>query len=252
MNGLRTPLLAVLSSFTVSTFATVAAAASPAQPLKVRVILEQHRVVAGHPIQGTLVLTNTTSKQITVATCAANGWVAVGLTGRVDSHPFAHTLIGCAPTVRLTPGTNRFPITVITTYASCTQPQPAGGTSPTPSTPICTVAGPPPLPAGSYSTKVDLVGLAGLTQAPNRVVVRLQKPKHPPRLAPCADQPGVAPAPVTVPNVVGERSLGAASVLAKACLNAVYANPVGSSVISETPPAGSKVSEHSSVTLATR
>jgi hypothetical protein len=41
-------------------------------------------------------------------------------------------------------------------------------------------------------------------------------------------------------------------VLAKACLNAVYANPVGSPVTAESPAAGSKVAEHSNVTLTTR
>jgi len=114
------------------------------------------------------------------------------------------------------------------------------------------VAGLPPLPAGSYVTKVDVVGLGGLTQAPNRVVVHLSPPKNPPRLAPCADQPGSPPAPVTVPDVVGASSLGAALVLARACLNAGYASPAGSPVISETPIAGSKVPEHSTVTLTTR
>jgi hypothetical protein len=114
------------------------------------------------------------------------------------------------------------------------------------------VAGPPPLPAGRYATRVDVVGLSGLTGTPNRVVVHLQRPAHPPRLAPCADEPGTRPPPVTVPDVVGANSLAAASVLAKACLNAFYANPVGSPVIAETPPAGAKVAEHSSVTLTTR
>jgi beta-lactam-binding protein with PASTA domain len=55
-----------------------------------------------------------------------------------------------------------------------------------------------------------------------------------------------------VPNVVGTSSSAAALVLAKACLNAIYANPVGSPVISEAPVAGSNVSEHSTVTLTTR
>ena len=245
--------MVVLSALAVSSATTPAASGvSPSHPVKVRVTLAQDRVVAGQSIKGTVVFTNTTARHITVDTCAANGWLAVGLTGRVDSYPFAHTLIGCAPTVRLAPGVNRFPVTIITTSAGCTQPQPAGGSSPTPSLPTCTVSGPPPLPAGSYSTKVDVVGLAGLTRAPNRVVVHLRAPKHPPRLAPCADQPGTAPALVMVPDVVGASSLGAALVLARACLNAGYASPVGSSVISETPIAGSKVAEHSTVILTTR
>ena len=150
------------------------------------------------------------------------------------------------------PGPNRFPVKVITTYASCVQPQPDGSSSPTPLDPWCSVAGPPPLPAGRYVTKIDVVGLTGLTQTSNRIVVHLRPSKNPPRLAPCADVSG-APAPiVTVPNVVGMESGVAAAVLAKACLNVGYASPVGNSVTSEAPFAGSKVAQHSTVTLATR
>ena len=253
MRSLKSPLLAFLSVFAVCGFTgTAAAGGSPSHPVQVRVVLAQHRAVAGHPIKGSVILTNTTARPITVDTCAENGWLAVGLSGSVNSFPFTHTLVGCAPTVRLDPGDNRFPVTVITTYAGCTQPQPAGGASPTLAMPTCTVAGSPPLPPGIYSTKVDLVGLSGLTQAANRVVVHLRAPKNPPRLAPCADEPGMAPAPVTVPDVVGASSSAAAFVLARACLNAGYAAPVGSSVIAETPPVGSMVPEHSTVTLSTR
>jgi hypothetical protein len=253
VKGPGTLLLVLLSVFAVSGFSSRAAiAASPSQPVKVRVVLAQHRVVAGHPIKGTVIFTNTTGKRIVVDTCAENGWLEVGLSGRVDSYPFGSTLIACEPTVRLVPGANRFPVTIITSYAGCIQPQPAGGSSSTSSMPTCTVGGPPPLPAGSYHTKVHIVGLTGLTHVQNRVVVNLSTPKNPPRLAPCADQPGKSPVPVTLPNVVGASSLGAALVLAKACLNAVYANPVGTLVISEAPVAGSKVPEHSTVTLTTR
>jgi len=231
----------------------VGARGTPSPPLRVHVTLtSHHQVVAGDPIEGIVVFTNTTHKAITVNTCTTDGWLAVGLSGPVNSYPFFHFSVGCPPSVRIAPGAKRFPVSVITTYAGCIQPQPAGGSSPTPLMPWCTVAGPPPLPDGSYSTKVDIVGLSGLTQAPNRVVVHLRSPKKPPLLAPCADQPGTAPPPVTVPNVVGATSLSAASVLAKVCLNAGYASPVGSSVISEMPAAGSEVPEHSTVTLTTR
>jgi hypothetical protein len=117
--------------------------------------------------------------------------------------------------------------------------------------PTCTVEGPPPLPAGRYSTQINIVGIGGVAPAPH-VVVHLRAAKNPPPLAPCADQPGSKPSPVTVPDVVGASSLAAASVLAKACLNAGYASPVGSPVLSESPVAGSKVPEHSTVTLTTR
>ena len=222
--------------------------------IKVHLSLAQHRVVAGQPIKGTVVLINTTTKERTVNTCAKDGWLAVGLSGHVNSYPFGSFEVKCAPSVRLAPGANRFPVTVLTTYAECSQPQP-GDSSVTPE-PICTVSdghvGPPLLPAGRYSTEVHLVGLGGLTNTPNRVVVHLEAPAKPPALAPCAVTPGTVPMKVTVPDVVGYSSSLAALALAKACLNASYADPVGTSVISESPAANSKVPEHSTVTLTTR
>jgi hypothetical protein len=231
-----------------------AAGASHRPPIKADITLATRQVVAGHPIKATVVLTNTTHKEIAVDTCAGDGWLAVGLNGRVDSHPFGSFLVGCPPTIRLTPGPNRFPVNVITTYAGCVQPQPAG-TSPSPE-PVCVTAdghlSQPPLPAGRYSTALHVVGLAGLTRAANRVVVTLTAPATTPALAPCADTPGTAPKLVTVPNVVGLSSSVAAFPLASACLNAGYANPVGTRVISESPVAGSQVPEHSSVILTTQ
>jgi hypothetical protein len=228
------------------------ASGSQAPPIRAHIALSTPRVVAGHPIKGTVVLTNTTHKEITVNTCATNGWLAVGLSGPVNSYPFGSFEVGCAPSIRLAPGTNRFPVTVITTYAGCAQPRPGG--SPGTALPFCTESNghvsSPPLPAGRYSTKLHVVGLTGLTQTPNQVVVTLFAPAKAPVPAPCT--PSTPPMLVTVPNVVGDSSSGAAFAFAKACLNAGSANPVGTRVISESPPANSKVPEYSTVTLVTR
>lgn len=230
------------------------ASGSDAPPIGAHLTLTTHRAIAGEPIKGTVVLTNTTQHEITVDTCATDGWLAVGLSGRVNSYPFASFLVRCAPSIRLAPGANRFPVRVATTYVGCTQPQP-GGTPPA-VTPTCVIAdghpSPPPLPAGRYVTKLHLVGLTGLTQAPNRIVVTLEAPAEAPVLAPCAETTTTAPTAVTVPNVVGDSSATAALVFAKACLNAGYAAPVGTRVVSESPPANSKVAEYSTVTLGTR
>ena len=251
--AVRALVWVVIGILVVTDFSsTAAASAGRTRPIRVHVTLERLRAVAGEPIKGTVELTNSMSKDVTVEYCATDGWLAVGLTGRVDSYPFVHPAVACPPTIRLAPGANRFPVTVITTYAGCTQPQPAGGAPPTSSFPICTVSGPPPLPEGSYTTKLDIEGLPGLTQSPNVVVVHLTAPRHPPALAPCADQAGTALPSITVPNVVGESSSIAALVLAKVCLNAVYPSPVGTSVVAEAPAAGSQVPEHSNVTLTTR
>jgi hypothetical protein len=227
------------------------ASRAPALPIKVRVVVARPRAIAGQPIKGSVVLTNTSSRDITIDTCAVNGWLAVGLSGRVDSYPFARTLVGCAPTLRLAPGANRFPVTIITTYATCTQPQPAAAPLPTRQMPTCAVTGPPPLPSGGYFTKIDIAGLDGLTRAPNRIAVHLTAPKDPPQPAPCAEKPGTAPALVMVPNVVGAHVLAAASTFAALCLNADYSDPVGKTVTAETPVAGSEVAAHSTVELTT-
>ena len=248
--------LVVLASALVVMVAAPPARADATQPppVAVQVILGTHHVVAGHPIKGAVVLTNTTRNKITVNTCALDGWLQVGLHGKVDSLPFGGFLVGCAPTVRLAPGTRRFPVTVITTYASCTQASPEG--SPLSKAPPCTESdghvSQPPLPAGRYVTRLFVTGLAGLTRAPNRVVVTLTAPATPPVYPPCTETPSTAPNVVTVPNVVGDSSSGAGLVLAGACLHAVYANPVGTRVIAQSAHADTKVPEYSSVTLTTR
>jgi hypothetical protein len=132
----------------------------------VHISLASQRVVSGTPIKGTAILTNTTKKPITVETCAANGWLEVGLVNRTISFNPAFTLIGCAPSIVLHPGANRFAVKVLTTYQSCLQ---SGGQS-TSYTPRClpTSSGSdrlPPLPAGRYSTKTVTVGLHNVSAA---------------------------------------------------------------------------------------
>lgn len=147
-----------------------AAPASSPPPIEVHLTLDAHRVVAGRPITGRLTLTNTGRSSITVNTCAANGWIGIGLRGPVDSDPQFGLAAHCTPTVRLAPGANRFAVTVKTSYASCQQERASG-------VPDCIVSDSPkrpqPLPTGRYTTTVHLVGLAGLTRAPNRIVVTL-------------------------------------------------------------------------------
>jgi hypothetical protein len=236
-----------------STAAAAQTAAAP--PVKVHLTLAAHRVVAGHPIKGTVVLTNTSDEEITVNTCAVDGWLTVGLSGHGTSPSFFHPAVGCDPSVRLSPGTHRFHVTVRTTYTTCTGAEPAGN-APSSSFPDCTVSNgrqtPPPLPTGKYATVVQFVGLDGQTRAPNQIVVTLSAPTNPPVLAPCAVVPGAPTATITVPNVVGLSSSLAALSLAHACLNTGYASPVGKRVTTEAPVAGSKVAEHSTVILTTQ
>lgn len=174
------------------------ASASSSTPITVRVALHHSRVLAGQPIKGTVILTNTTSSVITVESCAANGWLQVGLEGRGYGYQASSTLVACPPSVRLVPGANRFPVTVLTTYESCIQP---GGSS-VPSLPACTSTGQPPLPAGTYSTTVVIMGLPQMTKAPRPVTVTLLRPMEPKKSPSsvkcpnCSHHPSFGPTPI--------------------------------------------------------
>ena len=135
--------LAFGSLVLAGTCTTAGASTALSPPIKVHVSLDRHRAVAGQSIKGSVVLTNTTAKDITVETCARNGWLTVGLSGRVNAYSFVHTAIGCVPTTRIVPGPNRFGVTVNTTFVSCTQPRPCGN-PPTPTS--------RPAPSGSASS----------------------------------------------------------------------------------------------------
>jgi hypothetical protein len=143
--------------------------ATGAGRLQGRVLLDQARAVAGEPIKGTVLLTNTTKLPVTVEACAANGWLEVGLQGHGIAFGASSLLMNCKPSVRIWPGVNRFPVTILTTYRSCVPP---GSQSAAP-TATCVPIGKtrsqtgalsedyalPPLPPGTYHTKVILVGL---------------------------------------------------------------------------------------------
>jgi len=143
-------------------------------PITIRIKLDKTRVVAGVPIKGTAVLTNTGSKGILVQQCAIDGWLAVGLANKAIRFSPGFSLVGCQPSVVLGPGPNRFPVTVLTTYQSCLQP---GGQSTTfipKCVSIVASSNPlPPLPAGRYSTKVITLGLPQLAAVSGPVAVTL-------------------------------------------------------------------------------
>lgn len=124
-------------------------------PIKVHLALHKDHVVAGQSIRGTVLLTNPTSRTITVKSCAKDGWLQVGLKGHGYTYGAISLLIGCPPSIRLTPGANRFSVTVLTRYQGCLQP---GGQSVAPIH-KCTPSGPPALPSGKYSTIIDITGI---------------------------------------------------------------------------------------------
>jgi hypothetical protein len=146
--------------------------AKPTSPVTIHIKLDHTRVTAGMSIGGQAVLTNYTSKPITVEQCAADGWLAVGLVNKQIQFNPAYLLIACQPSIRLMPGFNRFPVTVITTYQQCQQP---GAQSTTYVHPCIGSSGLPPLPAGTYKTKVVTVGLASSTM-PRSIEVTVTVP----------------------------------------------------------------------------
>jgi hypothetical protein len=176
--------LATLTVATTLTPSAAGASGSPKgetakSPITIRVTLDQTRVVAGVPIKGTAVLTNTGHKRVLVQQCAIDGWLEVGLANKATPFSPGFFEVECRPSVVLAPGPNRFPVTVLTTYLSCLQP---GGQSEV-FVPKClstdqtgSSTTPPPLPVGRYSTKVVTVGLPRHTASSNSVT--LEPPGH--------------------------------------------------------------------------
>jgi hypothetical protein len=138
-------------------------------PVEIQLVLDRTQVTAGTPIRGEALLTNTTGRTITVQTCAADGWLSVGLTNQEVSYKPLSPLIACSPTVRLLPGLNRFPITISSVFQGCTQTS----SQATPQLPACTSRGAPPLPAGQYLTKIVTTGLPAGTRLPSAIKVTL-------------------------------------------------------------------------------
>jgi hypothetical protein len=127
-------------AFAVILFAVVIAGSSSAgatdrSPVSIHINLDATKVIAGHAIHGTAVLTNVSPA------------------------------IACAPSVKLKPGVNTFPITVQTIYQVCYQKH---------LKPRCTKTGMPALPKGTYHVEVVTAGLpkGTISTSPTSVTLR--------------------------------------------------------------------------------
>ena len=149
---------------------TALQSASTSYPISVKLILPRSKVATGTPILGHAVLTDRGSTAVTVEQCAIDGWVFVGLAnGHIPFDP-AVSAVACRPSVKLVPGKNRFPIRISTTYQSCLQ---ASGQSVI-HVPLCTDGNSlPPLPPGTYETKVVTFGLPPGAAMPRSIRVTL-------------------------------------------------------------------------------
>jgi hypothetical protein len=143
-------------------------------PISIKIDLNHRSAKAGTPINGQAIITNQSNMPVTVEQCAVDGWLLVGLANKRIQFDPAMPLVACAPTIKLLPGKNRFPIKVMTTYQECLQP---GGQSVT-YVPPCTNGNQlPPLPRGTYQTKVVMYGLPAGTAAPASVTVKVAATK---------------------------------------------------------------------------
>lgn len=138
-------------------------------PLALRITLEHTRVAAGLPIKGTAIFTNRSGASILVATCAADGWVNVGIANHDIPYNPVSIAIACPPSVQLAPGVTRTPITIVTTYQGCSSSGPGSA-----ELPRCDPGAElPSLPAGTYHTVVVTDGVPAGMPSPNMVTVTL-------------------------------------------------------------------------------
>jgi hypothetical protein len=138
--------------------------------LKVRIELASTSVRAGTPVDAVLMVTDNASTPINLTT-RCRPQFAVVLARGASVYRVAFAQVCSSAPFTITPGVNRIPSSVLTTYPSCGPP---GGHPPT-GGPACVHGGPPPLPAGSYRVVLEGSGDLALPE-PAPVTVTLRPP----------------------------------------------------------------------------
>ena len=113
------------------------------------------------------ILTNSSKKSILVKSCAADGWLFVGISSKTIIYNPAIATVACGGSVRLKPVPNRFKISVGTSYQVYSQ------VATKPGVPRCIKSGMPPLPDGRYLTSVEFLGLPSHTPQPPSIAITL-------------------------------------------------------------------------------
>jgi hypothetical protein len=138
-----------------------------------RLVLQQTHVTAGTPIRGTLVVTYRGHAPINLNRGCRPRYAVVVTNHRYQPETAFPSDCGTAPFI-IKPGVNRFAITVVTTYGSCS----AAANQAASRSPACRHGRErmPPLPQGRY--QAVLVGDGSLPlPAPVPVPVSLQRPR---------------------------------------------------------------------------
>lgn len=150
--------------------ATSRATATPGKAV-VSISLDRTTVPARAPIKGLATVDNRTGAKIAIGGGTCDGWLFIGIANAELPYTPANGAVGCAP-FEVPVGESRYPITISTTYQSCTQ----AATEATYTMPACrtgTSQVMPPLPPGIYHT---VVAIPGPIEAANTVTVTLTSP----------------------------------------------------------------------------
>jgi hypothetical protein len=155
--------------------ATTAAAPTTSPPVTAAaekatftITLDHTTVPAGTTIHGVVTVDNETGAPLPIPGGKCNGWPTVGLSNDKVSYIPVSGGVGCG-LFAVPVGQSRYPITVLTTYTSCTQ-TPADEPS---SDPVCPDGVLPALPASTYHTVVEEAAGMGV----NTVTVTLTTPQ---------------------------------------------------------------------------
>lgn len=140
----------------------------PSVPVRARVVLPSHTMVAGTSMTGHVVIDNRTKHALVVTGCISLFQVALS-NATVRPAPLWPL---CAQRIVIPTGTSSYPVTVFASYLECS----STGQPPTP-TRLCE-QGPPALPVGSYQAVLFQNGVVAPTPPPIpvRVVARTTTP----------------------------------------------------------------------------
>jgi hypothetical protein len=141
-------------------------------PVSIQIRLNHVIVTAGVPIHGTATVDNSTKKVIAVNACPGQ-WLLVGLNNSQIPYDPPIATVACQPSIHLPPGKTAIPVTVNTTYDRCAVRGPY-----TLTLPQCSTSEMPPLPVGSYKTKVVTGGIPPGVVVDQSLVVKLNRPRN--------------------------------------------------------------------------